>query len=116
MRKRKGDLGVAVLEPEKPSNRMRFKPLKTTVLFGVLICIVLFLRASVLRVEVETRVPSGSFPVTTFGFIVLFVGGVFYGLWMLVIEHYIAASMIRQLLARVGKATQEGFDERNYAL
>ncbi|MEW6183605.1 MAG: hypothetical protein AB1500_10605 [Bacillota bacterium] len=99
--------------------RRRFNSLKVIICLGVLACIVFFLWSTVLRVEMELGMAPGSdagLTAVVVGFVVLFLGGVFYGLWMLLIEHYIAFSLVRQLVTGINDAAEKGFDENTYAV
>ncbi|MCL6559844.1 MAG: hypothetical protein K6U74_13825, partial [Firmicutes bacterium] len=78
--------------------KKRVNLLKILTFTGVFVCIALFLRATILRVEAEAGISLGGLSTVTLGFAMLFVGGVFYGLWMLFIEHYIAVSLMCQLV------------------
>lgn len=99
--------------------RRRLKPLKILVLLAVVGAIVLFLRATVLRVEMQMVTSSdGGLGVSAVavGFLVLFLSGICYGLWVLLVEHYIAFSLTRDwvvdILRETGGPEKEPHDHR----
>ncbi|MEW6172830.1 MAG: hypothetical protein AB1510_07135 [Bacillota bacterium] len=99
--------------------RRRFNLLKVITFLGVMVSIVFFLWSTVLRVETELGMAPGNdagLTAVVVGFVVLFLGGAFYGLWMLLIEHYIAFSLVRQLVTGINDAAEKGFDENTYAV
>lgn len=96
--------------------RKRLNLLKMLTFIGVFVCIALFLRATILRVEAEAGISLGGLPTVTLGFAMLFAGGMFYGLWMLFIEYYIAVSLMRQLVEELGSIKENGFDEHRFAV
>lgn len=60
----------------------------------------LFLRSTILRVEEAIAASPGSsgLPAVTLGFLILFLAGACYGLWVLLVEHYLAFSLAREWL------------------
>lgn len=102
------------METEREYQRRgRSKHLRILVILAVIGAIVLFLRATVLRVE--TQIGSSStggleISAVAVGFLVLFLSGICYGLWVLLLEHYIAFSLTRDWV--VGILRESGGSEK----
>ncbi|MEW6446865.1 MAG: hypothetical protein AB1426_02045 [Bacillota bacterium] len=115
---------MAVVEMEhKNQKRWRLKPLKILALLPVIGAIVLFLRATVLRVETQMGASSaGGLAVSAVavGFLALFLSGICYGLWVLLVEHYIAFSLTRDwvvdILRETSRPEKETSDNPRYAV
>ncbi|WP_115791932.1 hypothetical protein [Ammonifex thiophilus] len=73
---------------------------KVMVVALLVLMALLFLRSTILRVEEVVAPSPGSsgLPAVTLGFLVLFLAGVCYGLWVLLVEHYLAFSLAREWL------------------
>ncbi|MGO0123266.1 hypothetical protein [Desulfothermobacter acidiphilus] len=59
-----------------------------------------FIHSSILRVREALDIAPGvpGLSAVTLGFLVLFLAGVGYGLWVLMVEHYLAFSLAREWL------------------
>lgn len=97
---------------EQKNHRRRVNLLKLLAFSVVGLSITLFFRATMLRVEKEVGMAGvASFPALVLGFLVLFLGGVCYGLWILLLEHYIAFSLTREWLVGILKESA-GFGDK----
>lgn len=100
---------------QKATRRLNW--FKVGMLLAVLCVIFLFLRAAIHRVISELDVVGTGEGITTvtLGFLVLFLAGVGYGLWVLLVEYYVALSLTRkwivQLLEDIGGREKQGEKE-----
>lgn len=99
---------------------------KISLVLIIVLCIFLFLHAAVVRVATDIGVAgqaagnlsaSGSpvISVLTLGFLILFLGGVCYAFWILLVQHYIALSLTRDWVVEILKETEDAssrIDER----
>lgn len=99
----------------------RVNLLKIGFFTGVILVVCLFLWHTLIRLKVALGVGGGAaaeMPAITLGFLVLFLTGVCYGLWVLLVEHYIAFALTREWIAGVLKEIggAEEVKKRKYAV
>jgi hypothetical protein len=88
-------------------------PFKIVLLLLFVLAVCLFLRATVLRVEVQagSSPDAGVISMLAVGFLVLFLSGICYGLWALFLQHYIVFTLTREwitgILSEVAKPGEE---------
>lgn len=102
------------MESEECKAKRRFlNPFQIALLLLFVLAVFLFLRATVLRVEVQAGLSPGTGMVSMLavGFLVLFLSGICYGLWALFLQHYIVFTLTREwitgILSEVGRPDEK---------
>jgi TM2 domain-containing membrane protein YozV len=99
----------------------RVNLLKIAFLTSVILVICLFLWHTLVRLRVAMGIDGGvaaETPAVALGFLVLFLTGICYGLWVLLVEHYIAFALTREWIAGILKEIggAEETKKRKYAV